>query len=120
MFSFRNTDLPQNRELLCTLQNIKGVGWHKSIFMCSRLGFGYPFFFTNLNFYKFSLILFLLRFLVRSDSKVNRILSSRIRELIVLQTYRGFRHSDFLPVRGQRTRSNANVRKNQKFTNRSF
>lgn len=27
------------------------------------------------------------------------------------QSYRGLRHRDFLPVRGQRTRTNAGVRK---------
>lgn len=71
---------------------------------------------ANLNFYKFSLISFLLKYLVLSESRIQRLLNSKIRELISLQTYRGLRHRDFLPVRGQRTRSNANVRKRQRFS----
>jgi ribosomal protein S13 len=53
--------------------------------------------------------------MVLSEVRVNRIISFFIRELIRLKTYRGCRHMDFLPVRGQRTRSNAGVRKRMRF-----
>jgi ribosomal protein S13 len=53
--------------------------------------------------------------MVLSEVRVNRILFSQIRQLIKLKTYRGARHEDFLPVRGQRTRSNAGVRKRMRF-----
>jgi small subunit ribosomal protein S13 len=118
MFSFRNFDLPLNRELRSSLQAIKGVGLQKSNFIASKLGFGYPFFISNLNFYNFLLISFLLKYLVLSEVRVKRVLTFRIRELVSLASYRGLRHKDFLPVRGQRTRTNANVRKRLRFTSK--
>ena len=115
MFSFRDVDLPENKELLCFLQHIKGVGWWKALVISSRFGFACPFFVSNLNVYKFSLLSFLLKYMVMSEVKVNSILNQRIRELIVLRCYRGLRHDDFLPVRGQRTRTNANASKQRRF-----
>src|SRR6201992_4031812 len=115
MFSFRSHDLPLNRELRCSLQSIKGVGLRKSSFIASKFGFAYPFFIGNLNFYNFLLVSFLLKYLVLSEVRVKRILSLKIRELISMNSYRGTRHRDFLPVRGQRTRTNANIRKSDRF-----
>jgi small subunit ribosomal protein S13 len=120
MYSFRNFDLPLNRELRSSLQAIKGVGFRKSNYIASKLGFGYPFFIGNLNFYNFFLISFLLKYLVLSEVRVRRALNFRIRELISLQTYRGLRHRDFLPVRGQRTRTNASVRKRLRFASKVY
>lgn len=111
MFNFRNVDLPINRELRSSLQTIKGVGWHKAIYISSKCGFAYPFFTSNLNFYKFGLLAFMLKYLVLSDVRVERLISLRIKELIALKCYRGLRHRDVLPVRGQRTRTNAGVRR---------
>jgi small subunit ribosomal protein S13 len=111
MFSFIDFDLPLNKELLCSLQIVKGVGFYKAFLIASKIGFSYPFFSGNLNFYKFSLLAFLLKYLVLSVSRINRFISLRINDLRTLKTYKGIRHRDFLPVRGQRTRTNAGVRK---------
>ena len=40
-----------------------------------------------------------------------------ISRLIDLETYQGIRHSKKLPVRGQRTKTNAQTRKKQRFKN---
>lgn len=114
MFSFRDYDLPLNRELRSSLQSIKGVGWHKANLVAARFGFGYPFFLSNLNFYQFHLLSYMLTFLVRSEVKAERVITTNIRILMETQAYRGLRHRDFLPVRGQRTRTNAGVRKRQR------
>lgn len=58
---------------------------------------------------------FLLKFLVIGDVKAQRLINMNIRALVELQNYRGLRHRDFLPVRGQRTRTNAGVRKRLRF-----
>jgi len=119
MFSFRDFDLPLNRELCSSLQCIKGMGFTKSKIVASKFGFAYPFFIGNLNFYQYCLLSFLLHFFVISESKVQRYINTNIRILIELQSFRGLRHRDFLPVRGQRTRTNAGVRKRLRF-NKSF
>lgn len=115
MFSFRNFELPLNKELRCSLQSIRGIGIRKSNLILSKFGFAYPFFIGNLNLYKFLLINFLLKYLVLSEVRVKRVLNLRIRELVSIQSYRGLRHRDFLPVRGQRTRTNASTRKQDRF-----
>lgn len=120
MFSFRDNTLPLNRELCSSLQCIKGVGFRKSMLVASRFGFGHPFFINNVNFYQYFLLLFLLTYLVISEVKVQRFINYNIRLLIDLKAYRGLRHRDFLPVRGQRTRSNAGVRKRFRFNSLSL
>lgn len=53
--------------------------------------------------------------MVIGDVKAQRLINMNIRALVELQNYRGLRHRDFLPVRGQRTRTNAGVRKRLRF-----
>jgi small subunit ribosomal protein S13 len=114
MFLFRDFNLPLNRELRSSLQTIKGVGWRKSIVIAAKVGLAYPFFIGNLNFYKFGVISFLLNGLVISQVRVNRVIRSNISRLIEMQSRRGSRHKDCMPVRGQRTRTNARVRRRMK------
>ena len=120
MFSFRNSKLPFNRELRSSLQSIRGVGWFISCFVTFKFGFSYPFFFGNMNFYQFLLLSFLLKSLVGRFYHMERFTFARIHMLIKLGAFRGLRHRDFLPVRGQRTRTNAGVRKAYRFFVRKF
>lgn len=50
------------------------------------------------------------------EGELKRIISQNIRRLQEIQSYRGLRHRNGLPVRGQRTRSNARTRKGKKKT----
>ena len=54
------------------------------------------------------------KFTVEGD--LRREIQLSIKRLIDLGTYRGFRHRRGLPVRGQRTRTNARTRKGKKKT----
>jgi small subunit ribosomal protein S13 len=49
------------------------------------------------------------------ETRLRRLISSRIKELISMKCYKGSRHKDCLPVRGQRTRTNAGTQKRKKF-----
>lgn len=46
-----------------------------------------------------------------SEVLMKRIIETDIKDLIDIETYRGIRHKSCLPVRGQRTRTNAGTRK---------
>jgi len=109
MYSFRNEDLPENRELRRALLCIWGVGPRKSFYIVAKLGFSDPFFISNLNAYYFSLLSFLLHGMVLGALRLKRVVSLNIKKLIDTGAYRGHRHALFLPVRGQRTRTNANT-----------
>lgn len=50
------------------------------------------------------------------EGELNRIVSQNIKRLKNIGSYRGIRHKKGLPVRGQRTRSNARTRKGKKKT----
>lgn len=111
MFLFRDKEIPLNKELRVALQSIFSIGWHKSVLIASKLGFSYPFFINNLNAYNFSLIFFMLKKLTLSETRLRRIFSSTIKLHVDMESYRGLRHKLFLPVRGQRTRTNAGTRR---------
>ncbi|NBV50878.1 30S ribosomal protein S13 [bacterium] len=50
------------------------------------------------------------------EGELRRIVSSNIKRLLDLQTYRGLRHRKNLPVRGQRTHTNSRTRKGPRKT----
>jgi len=53
---------------------------------------------------------------LRVEGDLRRIVSANIQRLVDIGSYRGFRHRRGLPVRGQRTRTNARTRKGPKRT----
>jgi small subunit ribosomal protein S13 len=73
-----------------------------------------PFSSRNLNHYNINIILFLLKGLVLSDARIKRIIDNNITRLINIESYRGFRHKLNLPVRGQRTRTNAGIQRSKR------
>lgn len=114
MFSFRNQDLVLKRELLNSLQCIWGVGWHKSRYIAIRIGFGYPFFINHLNFYFFSIITFMLKRLVLTRSRCERVIFGNIKRCISIGCVKGMKFSRSLPVNGQRTKSNGRTSKQRR------
>ena len=48
---------------------------------------------------------------------INRIIENNINNLIINNSYRGTRHKLTLPVRGQRTRTNASTQRSKRFKN---
>lgn len=117
-FSFRNQELSLKRELRASLNRIYGVGFSKAFNITSRLGFCYPYFSEKLNSYQISLITGLLNKLILSEVKSKRNIELIIKNLIEIGTYRGKRHSLFLPTRGQRTRTNGRTLKRLKYKNK--
>lgn len=50
------------------------------------------------------------------EGELKRVVSQNIRRLQEIKSYRGSRHANGLPTRGQRTRSNARTRKGKRKT----
>jgi len=63
--------------------------------------------------------LYLLKGLVASDARIKRVIENNITKLITIDSYRGSRHKLTLPVRGQRTRTNAGTQRSKRFKNYS-
>lgn len=51
----------------------------------------------------------MLKYFTLSEVRLKRVIGSNVKNMIDIQSYKGVRHSLFLPVRGQRTRTNANT-----------
>jgi ribosomal protein S13 len=79
--------------------------------MTGKLGFGYPFFTYRLNPYYFTILNYILNNQLISKVKAQRSITMNIKMLINLNSYKGKRHKLNLPVRGQRTRTNARTQK---------
>jgi small subunit ribosomal protein S13 len=115
MLLYKQVNLPENKEIRNSLFNIYGFGYYKAALTCSKIGLSYPFFISNLNIYNFNILCCILDYLTFAETKIIRFIQSRIFRHIDLKTYRGIKFKFKLPVRGQRTRSNAKSCKRQVF-----
>ena len=113
MFLYKQKYLKDNVEIRSSLRVIYGVGFYKSFLLSSRIGLGFPYFSNYLNFYNFYLLSTLLDECTLLEVKVKRIIYENIKSLLKIKCYKGFRHRDLLPCRGQRTRTNAKSCKRQ-------
>ncbi len=115
MFLFREVTLSEKSEIRVSLREIYGVGWYKSNYIINKLGISYPSLGYNLNSYSINMILFLLKGLVLSDARIKRVIDNNITRLLNIESYRGSRHKLLLPVRGQRSRTNAGTQRSKRF-----
>lgn len=115
MFVYKHFTLDTNKEIRLSLQTIFGVGWHKSSIISIRLGLSFPFLFKNLNSYNLQLLSFVLDFYTWLEVRIKHYIFQNIKKLFEINTYKGLRHKDSLPTRGQRTRTNASTKKRIKY-----
>lgn len=116
MFLYKQYNLNITKEIRSALQFIYGIGWYKSMLICTKLGLSYPFLLKNLNLYNKGLLIFILDFYTWLEVRIKRIIYQNIKQYYDILSYKGIRHKDSLPVRGQRTRSNARTRKRYKIS----
>ena len=104
-------NLPLNKQVFIALQHIYGIGDHYAQKICKDLNIDRS---KRVNSLTEDEVL-KIRELIDKDYTVEgdlrRDLSLNIKRLRDLGTYRGTRHRKKLPVRGQRTHSNARTRK---------
>jgi len=111
LFLYKQYTLNENKEIRSSLQLIYGVGLYKSLLICSKIGLSYPFLLKYLNIYNRALLIFVLDFFTWVEIRLKRLIYYNIKKYYEIQCYKGIRHKDSLPVRGQRTRSNAKTKK---------
>ena len=70
MFLFRNIALPRKREVRASLSKVYGISWHKANLIADRSGLKYPYYNTQLNKYKKYYLIFLLKKLIKIDTKI--------------------------------------------------
>jgi small subunit ribosomal protein S13 len=114
MYKFRVTTLFLNKQLPISLKHIYGVSWCKAFNVLSTLGISLNFSINSLNFYYRDLVIFYLSKLVLSQARIERNINLNIARFKEAKIYRGYRHRYSLPVRGQRSRSNANTQRSKR------
>ena len=107
-------DLPRNKRVVIALTYIYGVGNSTAREILAKAGVGQSIRTDDLNDEQLSAI----RRVIEADYKVEgdlrREVQTKIKRLMDLGCYRGLRHRRSLPVRGQRTHTNARTRKGPK------
>ena len=110
-------DIPDNKRLEISLTYIYGVGRVKSNEIIAKLGLDKNMRAQKLTQDEIAKINTLLQsdeYMVEGDLRRN--VQNAVKRLIAIHSYRGLRHRLGLPVRGQRTRTNARTRKGKRKT----
>lgn len=106
-------NLNDKKTVLVSMNKIYGLGLNKSKQLNASLGLSSNFILRKLDKDQ---LLKLNKSLTsyKQGSRLKREVKNKIDVLKEIKTYRGIRHSYFLPVRGQRTHTNAGTQKNKK------
>ena len=104
-------NLPLNKQVYIALQYIYGIGDHYAEKICKDLNIDRSKRVNNLTEDEVLKVRELIDKDYTVEGDLRRDLSLNIKSLRDLGTYRGTRHRKKLPVRGQRTHSNARTRK---------
>lgn len=109
-------DIPGNKRLVISLTYIFGLGRALAADVVAKLRLDPNMRAHNLTEEEISKLNAILQseFVVEGDLRRQR--QNNIKRLISINCYRGLRHRQGLPVRGQRTRCNARTRKGKKKT----
>ncbi len=109
-------DIPDNKRLEISLTYIYGVGRTLSNVIIGKLGLNPNMRAKELTEGDIARINQTLQSEYTVEGDLRRQIQNNIKRLISIHSYRGMRHRLGLPVRGQRTRTNARTRKGRKKT----
>jgi small subunit ribosomal protein S13 len=107
-------DLPRNKRIEVALTYIYGVGRNTSREILDKAGVGRSIRTDDLNDEQLSAIRRVMEADYKVEGDLRREVQTKIKRLMDLGCYRGLRHRRNLPVRGQRTHTNARTRKGPK------
>ena len=111
MARISGVNLPLNKQVFIALQYIYGIGDHYAEKICKELNIDKSKRVNNLSEDEILKVRELIDKSYSVEGDLRREISLNIKRLRDLGTYRGTRHGKKLPVRGQRTHSNARTRK---------
>ncbi len=109
-------DLPRNKRIEIALTYIYGIGRSSSQRVLAKAGVDLNTRTDNLTEAEVSLIRETIDREFRVEGDARREVSMNIKRLMDLGCYRGIRHRRGLPVRGQKTKTNARTRKGPRKT----
>jgi small subunit ribosomal protein S13 len=111
MARIAGVDLPPNKRVEIALTYIFGIGRPQSGRILSEAGISFDTKVRELNDEEINKIRKLIEEQYRVEGDLRKETSFNIKRLMEIGSYRGLRHRRGLPVRGQRTHTNARTRK---------
>jgi len=116
MARIAGVDLPRDKRLDIALTYIFGIGRSTSVNILSETGVNADTRVRDMTEDEITRLREYIERNLRVEGDLRRIVTANIQRLIDIGCYRGIRHRRGLPVRGQRTRTNARTRKGPKRT----
>ena len=114
MARIAGVDLPRNKQMWIALSYIYGVGRKNSKDILTKAGVSFTLNTDKATEAELAKIREILERDYKVEGDLRRDVSMNIKRLMDLGCYRGLRHRRGLPVRGQRTHTNARTRKGPK------
>ena len=114
MARIAGVDLPRRKPIWIALTAIYGVGRKNSVDICQKANIDVTRKSDTLTDQEIARIRQVITDAYRVEGDLRRDVSLNIKRLMDLGCYRGLRHRRGLPVRGQRTKTNARTRKGPK------
>lgn len=113
MARIAGVNIPDHKHIVIALTSIYGIGKTTSIDLCKAVGIDPSTKVSQLNEEKLeALRTEIAKLTVEGD--LRRVITMNIKRLMDLGCYRGLRHRRGLPLRGQRTKTNARTRKGRR------
>ena len=109
-------DIPGNKRVEYSLRYLYGIGPAKALEIIAKVGIDRNLMARDLSPDQIAQITKILQDDLLVEGDLRRTVAADIRRLQQINCYRGIRHRRNLPVRGQRTKTNARTRKGKKVT----
>ena len=116
MARIAGVDIPREKRLEIALTYVFGIGWPTSLKVCADLGLNPDTRVRDLTDDEVNRIRVYVDQNLRVEGDLRRDVAQDIKRKIEIGSYQGVRHRKGLPVRGQRTHTNARTRKGPKKT----
>ena len=116
MARIAGVDLPKDKQLAFSLPYLYGIGRKTALEICEKAGISPSKKTAELTELEVRKIREILEAEYKVEGDLRREVQMNIKRLIEIGSYRGLRHRRNLPVRGQRTKTNARTRKGTKKT----
>jgi len=109
-------DIPRNKQIVVSLQSIYGLGATLSQKILAQVGVNADTKTDNLTEEEVNRLREVIEREHKVEGELRKEVDFNIKRLIEIGSYRGTRHRHSLPVRGQRTRTNARARRGTRRT----
>jgi small subunit ribosomal protein S13 len=109
-------DIPGKKHIAYALRYINGIGTSLAFDVCAKAKIDPAKKADDLSDEELAKIIDVIQSTYRIEGDLRREIAQNIRRLISIGSYRGIRHKRGLPVRGQRTSTNARTRKGPRRT----